>query len=190
MYARLLARHQDAADWVSQLILGVGMSLVLVWYTVALWYLGVVPFLRGRPKLYDLMEDQVRVIYRDGTTLSIGFEEIASLRYRDQKTSRMRPWRQKLIDPFHRIANYDTLTFRTWFKEVVLNILPPYSFGLGSRTGEIVARLFSGYTVRRIFFPWLNSPLGSRDLGLVPFDARDFFTQLEVAFTKWQRQKR
>jgi class 3 adenylate cyclase len=190
MYARLLARHQDAADWVSQLIIGIAVSLVLVWYTIALWYLGVVPFLRGRPKLYDLMEDQVRVIYRDGTTLSIGFDEIASLRYRDQKTSRLRPWRQKLIDPFHRIANYDTLTFGIWLKEVFLNILPPYSFGLGARTGEIVVRLLNGYTVRRIFFPWLNSPLGSRDLGLVPFDARDFYTQLEVAFTKWQRQKR
>ena len=190
LFAKALARHQQAEDWISQLLIGIGASMLLVWYTVALWYLGVVPFLRGRPKLYDLMEDQVRVIYRDGTTLAIGFDEIDHLRYRDAKISRSRPWRQKLIDPFHRIANYDTLTFGTWLKEVVLNILPPYSFGLGVRTGEIIVRLVSGYTVLRIFFPWLNSALRSRDLGLVPFDAREFYTQLEVAFTKWKRQQR
>jgi class 3 adenylate cyclase len=189
-YIRIIVRTPEHADVVSQLIIGIVASLGLVWYTFALWYLGVVPFLRGRPKLYDLIEDQVRVIYRDGTTLSIGFDEVEHLRYSDRKTARARSLRQKFIDPMHRIANYDTLTFGVWFKEVVLNVLPPYSFGFGSQSGDIIVRLKTGYTVARIFFPWLNGPMKSRDLGLVPFDPREFYTQLEVAYTKWRRQQR
>jgi hypothetical protein len=176
--------------WESQLALGVIAVGLLLWYTIALWYLGVVPFLRGRPKLYDLMEDQVRVIYRDGTTLSIGFEEIDHLRYRDEKTSRARSLRSKLYDPFHRIANYDTLTFGVWFREAVLNILPPYSFSYSAGSGEIIFTLKAGSAALRMLFPWLNTPMKSRDLSLVPFDAREFFTQLEVAYTRWQRQQR
>jgi hypothetical protein len=42
----------------------------------------------------------------------------------------------------------------------------------------------------RILVPWFNSPLRSRDLGLMPFDPGEFLGQLRGAFAKWKDLKR
>jgi hypothetical protein len=188
VYIRLLGKPHSN-DWVQQVIIGVVVSLICIWYAISLWYLGVVPFLRGRPKLYDLLEDQVRMIYKDGSALSIDFSEIERLRYCDARTRSARPLWQKLIDPFGRVVSYDSLTFWSWLKEVVLNILPPYSFGFGGGKAEIHVRLYQGYQALRVFVPWWNSPLRSRDFSLLPGDTRAFYAQFETAFSKWKRQQ-
>jgi class 3 adenylate cyclase len=185
-YVRILGKARNI-DLVQELVFGIIASLLCIWYAISLWYLGVVPFLRGRPKLYDLMEDQVRVIYREGTTLSIHFSEISSLSLMNNRTRSSRPFRYKLLDPFGRIADYGSMTFATWTREVVMNILPPYAFGFGSATGEILIRLNEGYRAMRMVFPWWNTPIKSRDLSIAPNDPREFYAQLDVAFKKWRK---
>jgi len=169
-------------------IIGIIASLLCLWYAISLWYLGVVPFLRGRPKLYDLMEDQIRIIYKDGTTLSIDFSEIHSLRLIDSQSRKNRPFLRRLIDPFGRVSSKVPMTFSLWFEEVVLNFLPPYSFGFGAGQSEIYITLNAGYRIMRAIVPWWNSPVRSRDLSILPFDAKQFFSQFQVAFAKWKKQ--
>jgi len=187
-YIRILGRSHNV-DIVEQLAVGIIASSLCVWYAIALWYLGVVPFLRGRPKLYDLIEDQVRIIYREGTTLSIHFSEIDQLSMINNRLKSLRPLRYKILDPFGRVSDYGSMSLKTWFREVALNILPPYSFGFGSAQGEILIRLTQGYRIMRMVIPWWNTPLRSRDLSISPFDAREFHAQFEVAFKKWSRQQ-
>jgi class 3 adenylate cyclase len=187
-YVRMLGAERTI-DVGQQLAAGIIASALCVWYVIALWYLGIVPFLRGRPKLYDLIEDQVRIIYRDGTTLSIHFSEIDRLSLINNRLKSLRPLRYKIIDPFGRINDYGTMTFKTWLKEVALNILPPYSFGFGSAQGEILITLLAGFRTMRMVIPSWNTPLKSRDLSISPFDAREFYEQLDVAFKKWRRQQ-
>jgi hypothetical protein len=186
-YVRMLGKYQTS-DLTEQLVIGIMLILLCVWYAVALWYLGVVPFLRGRARLYDITDDQVRVIFKDGSTLSIDFAEVEAMRYIDQRTRRARPFWQKLIDPFGRVMNYNRLSPWRWFREVVLNVLPPYSFGFGSGKAEVQIRLREGYQALRIFFPWLNNAFKSRDITLLPGDTREFFYQLEYAFRKWRKR--
>ncbi len=186
-YIRILGKYQTS-DWVEQLVVGIVLSLLCVWYAVALWFLGVVPFLRGRARLYDVMEDHIRVIFRDGSTLSIDFEEIEVMRYVDRRSRSSRPFWQRLIDPFGRVMNYNRLSPWRWLREVVLNVLPPYSFGFGSGKAEIQIRLREGHQSLRILFPWLNNPFKSRDISLQPGDTREFFFQLEYAFRKWRKR--
>jgi len=179
--------HARAEDMVYQIAIGAVVSLLLLWYTVALWFLGVVPFLRGRPKLYDLIEDSVHVIYKEGTTLAIDFAEIDYLQYRTSAANRSRTFLQKLIDPFWRISNYKGLTFGRWLKEVAFNILPPYSFGFGSSVGEILIVLKEGKRALRAVIPWWNTPIRSKDLSIVPNDPKEFFFQFDVALKKWRK---
>jgi class 3 adenylate cyclase len=187
-YVRWLSKSR-AEDWIVQLAIGIVMSLMLVWYTFSLWYLGVVPFLRGRPKLYDLLEDSVRVIYKDGTTLTIDYGEIESAQFRSTAVLRGRKLWQKLIDPFGRIGDYSGLTVRRWLGEVVFNILPPYSFGFGSGEGEVHIVLQEGYRVLRALIPWWNTAVKSKDLSLLPFDAKEFTGQLQVAIMRWNKKR-
>jgi class 3 adenylate cyclase len=187
-YVRILGKTH--ADILQQLAFGVLASLLCIWYAISLWYLGVVPFLRGRPKLFDLMEDRLRVIYKDGTTLSIHFSEVQHIGLVNTKAQKMRSFRYKLIDPFGRVPDYRTMTFGSWFKDVVLNALPPYAFTYGTARGEILITLFEGYRFMRIVIPWWNSAFKSRDLSIAPLDAREFAVQVDVALKKWQSKKK
>ncbi len=188
-YIRILGKSHSE-DQITMIVVGVLASLLCIWYVLSLWYLGVVPFLRGRPKMYDLQEDKVRVLYRDGTTLTIDFAEIESLRFVDAKSRAERPFLKKLLDPFGRLSPDTHLRFGVWVRDVVLNILPPYSFGFGAGRAEVLVRLHAGYMALRAFLPWLNSPVRSRELSLVPFDAKEFCAQLEVALRKWRLGRR
>jgi class 3 adenylate cyclase len=178
------ARNPNIAEL---LIVTVVASLLCMWYTVSLWYLGVIPFLRGRPHLYDLTEDQVRVLFKDGSNLEIHFSEISELRFRDPRRNAARPFLQKLIDPMGRITEYRALTFKRWLHEVIVNVFPPYSFGFGSRQGEIHIILKEGHRGLRVLVPWFNSPVKSKDISLLPFAPREFFDQFQVALGQWRR---
>jgi hypothetical protein len=41
----------------------------------------------------------------------------------------------------------------------------------------------------RLFLPWLNTPVKSRDLSLLPGDTKEFFAQLQTAYARWKQQK-
>ena len=187
-YIRYTGKYHSF-DLSTQIIAGAVVIVLCIWYALSLWYLGVLPFLRGRPKVYDIMEDHVRMIYRDGTTLAVDFSEIERMRYCDAQSRKARTFGQKLIDPFGRLMQYDRLRFRDWFREVVLNVLPPYSFGFGSGKAEVHLRLYAGYRGMRFLLPWWNTPFKSKDLNLVPNDAREFYQQLVFAFNKWKKKK-
>ena len=186
-YVRWLGKTKTG-DLTLHIAVGAAISLMLLWYTVSLWFLGVVPFLRGRPKLYDLLEDSVRVIYKDGTTLTIDFDEIAAVQYRSPAVLRARKFWQKLIDPLGRVTDYSDLTVRRWLTEVVFNILPPYSFGFGSAGGEVHVVLKQGFRFFRAVVPWWNSAVRSKDLSLVPLDPREFSVQVQVAMSRWKKR--
>lgn len=188
VFVRLVGTSASVA-WIQQLVIAAVVSLLLVWYALSLWYLGVIPFLRGRPKLYDLMEDRIRVIFKDGTNIAIHFSEIERLRLWDGKTSALRPLLYRVVDPFGKLDGTEPLTFRLWVREVLGNLLPPYSFGVGSGKAEIHIRLNGGATIGRLFFPWLNTPMHSRMLSIHPSDTKEFYVQCEVAQMKWSKQQ-
>ena len=185
---RVVGTSQNV-NLISQVVVSGVAILLLLWYALSLWYLGVVPFLRGTPKLYDLMEDRIRIIFKDGTNITVHFSEIEQLRIWDSKTNALRPWLYRLADPFGRLEETDTLTFRTWVRDVLGNILPPYTFGVGSGAASIHCRLNSGATIRRFFFPWFNTAMRSRTLSLHPYDTKEFYVQCEVALMKWGKQQ-
>jgi hypothetical protein len=169
--------------------IGSAISLLCVWYALILWFLGVVPFLRGRPKIYDLMESQVRIIFEDSSQLILEFKDIKAVRYLDSEIKRERPIIRKIVDPFCRVATNKTLGPVRWFKEVVLNFLPPYSFGIDSKAGEINIQRKNGARLSRMLFPWKNSPKKTKDLSLLPYDTWEFFEQFRIAFYSWKRQE-
>jgi len=171
------------------LIAGIGVSALCIWYAITLWFLGVVPFLRGRPKLYDLLENQVRIIFQDGSSLVIEFQQIGAVRFLDARIKRSRTAWRKFLDPTCRVATNKKLTLSIWLREVVFNILPAYSFGINSKDGEIMIRRKKGYRMLRILFPWLHSPRRSKDISLFPYDTWEFFEQFRVAFYSWKRQE-
>lgn len=164
-------------------------SILCLWYAITLWFLGVVPFLRGKPKLYDLLENQLRIIFEDGSSHIIHFNMIQSVRFVDSEIRKSRSFGRKLIDPFCRVATTRKLTFFSWLRDVFFNFLPPYSFGLNSREGEIHIQKKKGYRFLRFIFPWLNSPKRCKDISLYPYDAWEFFEQSRIAFYSWERQE-
>jgi hypothetical protein len=169
--------------------IGSGISLLCIWYAFILWFLGVVPFLRGRPKIYDLLESQIRIIFEDGSQLILEFKDIKAVRYLDSEIRQERPVIRKLVDPFCRVATNKSLTVAIWIREIVLNFLPPYSFGIVSKEGEINLQRKRGARLSRIIFPWKNSPKRTKDLSLYPYDAWEFFEQFRIAFYSWKRQE-
>jgi class 3 adenylate cyclase len=179
----------ESGHVVGQVLLAVAVSGLLIWYAVALWYLGVVPFLRGKPRLYDLMEDRVKIVFADATSITIHFSEIEQVKLWDANTNKLRPMLRRILDPFGMMDPSEPLTMSTWFKGVMGNILPPYSFGIGSGKAEIHVRLTSGASTLRLLLPWLNTPMKSRMLSIHPFDTKEFYVQCEVALMKWARQQ-
>jgi hypothetical protein len=171
-------------------VVGIGSSLLCVWYAVSLWFLGVIPFLRGRPKLYDLLEDQVRILFQDGSQYTIHFSEIAAVRYFDREMNKNRPLLRKIIDPLSRVAANKKITLISWIKNVVFNIMPAYTFGYNSKKGEIHIRRKKGFRLLRFIFPWFNSPSKSKDIGLLPSAPKEFFEQLRHAVQRWQKSIR
>ncbi len=183
----VFALEDDAV--VPQIVFSAVALLILLWYGLSLWYLGIVPFLRGNPRLYDLLEDRIRVLYRNSATVSIHFSEIERLQLWDAKSNALRSLRYRILDPLGRLDGTQPLTARLWLREVLFSLLPPYSFGAGSGRAAIHVRLNAGHTVLRFLLPWLHSPLRSRVLSLHPLDTKEFYVQCEVALLKWWKKQ-
>jgi hypothetical protein len=151
-------------------------------------FLGILPAFRGHPRLFDILDDQIRVIFRSGKIYSIPFTEIDRFRFFDRKAKR--PVKYILIDPLKRMHDYQDLSWKTWVQEVAGNILPPFSFGFGSRVGEVHIMRRKGRRQSRLIFPWLNTASRCRDISLTPSDPRGFYEQLDTAYKKWMRKSK
>jgi len=155
------------------------------WAGLLFTYFGIVPLFNGRPKSYDLLEDKVQVTFRTGKSFSIPFAEIEKFHFFGRRSAR--PLINKILDPFYRIPHNTPFTIKVWFTEVILNMLPPYSFGFSSRHGEIQIHRRKGVNKTRILLPWLNTFKRSKIISLSPSDPKEFFEQLEVAYAKWKK---
>jgi class 3 adenylate cyclase/predicted Ser/Thr protein kinase len=158
------------------------------WAALVLTFFGIIPAFRGHPKLFDILDDQIRVLFRSGKIYSIPFADIERFRFLDRKAKRR--WKYKLIDPLKRLYDYENLSWKTWLKEVPGNIFPPFSFGFGSRFGEVHIMRKKGRRQSRLLFPWFNTAAGSKEIALTPSDPRGFHEQLETAYKKWMRKSK
>ena len=158
------------------------------WIGLLFTYFGIVPAFKGRPKLFDIMDDSVRVLLKKSNLVTIPFSEIQDVMFFDPKLKKTRPLSRKILDPFCRLAGDSKFTFGVWFREVATDILPPYSFAFGSKEGEIQIRRKKGANRRRLLMPWLNSAKRARVVSISPSNPREFFDQLQVALTKWKKE--
>jgi class 3 adenylate cyclase len=166
------------------------LFLVYPWIGLLFIYFGIIPAFKGRPKLFDITDDSVRVLSKRARFVTIPFSEIQNVMYFDPKLKKARPLAMKILDPFYRLSGDAKFTVGLWFREVVTNILPPYSFAFGSKEGEIQIRKAKGANRRRLLMPWLNSAKSARVISISPSSPREFFDQLQVALTKWKRVKK
>ena len=160
--------------------------LVMPWVSAVLFFYGVLPAIRKRPKMIELLEDHIMIRFKSNKVFNIYFSEIESIRFFDKTQKSKRALKYRLLDPFHRIADYSKFGIAMWFNEVFLGILPPFFFGFGSKKGEILIQRKKGWNKLRLLMPWLNTSKRSRTLSLTPSDPREYFQQLELAYTKWK----
>jgi class 3 adenylate cyclase len=172
---------------IEMIIVGCVASLLCIWFAISLWFLGIIPFLRRRPKVYDLMENEVNVIFQDGSNLSIPFKDISTVRFYNPEVNSSRAFLRKIIDPMSRILITKPITFKVWLKEIVLNVFPPYSFAFSSKQSEIYIIRREGHRFLRVLIPWFNTPTRSKDISLLPFAPKEFFDQFKIAFAKWKK---
>jgi hypothetical protein len=182
--------------WGSEILGTIGFYLyTLILFVIYPWmgllftFFGIVPAFRGRPKLFDITDDSIRVISRSAKSFSIPFSEIRDIWFFDPKAKKSRTLASKILDPFYRMPDYANFTIRGWFAEVVTNVLPPFSFGFGSREGEIQIRKFKGGNRRRLLMPWLNTPKKSRLVSISPSNPKEFYEQLDVSMKKWKQAR-
>ena len=159
------------------------------WVSAALFFFGVLPAIRRRPKIIELLEDRIAIHVKVGKEFTLHFSEIRSIRFYDYKLKSQRTVKQRVLDPFYRIADYSNFGLRIWFKDVVLGVLPPFSFGFGSKKGEIIVDRQKGWKNLRFLLPWLKTYRKSRSISLTPSDPSEYFQQLQVAYAKWKRMQ-
>ena len=165
------------------------LFVIYPWMGLLFTYFGIIPAFRGRPKLFDITDDAIRVISRSAKSLSIPFDQVKDVWFFDPKAKKARPLASKILDPFYRLPDSSKFTIGIWLKEVVTNVLPPFSFGFGSKEGEIQIRKFKGGNRRRLLMPWLNSPNRARLVSISPSNPKEFYEQLQVSLKKWQQEK-
>jgi class 3 adenylate cyclase len=163
------------------------LFLIYPWIGLLFVYFGILPAFKGRPKLFDITDDSVRVLSRSAKSITISFAEIRDIMFFDPQMKKTRSLSDKILDPFFRLAGAQKFTVGLWFREVVTNVLPPYSFGFGSKEGEIQIGRWKGANRRRLLMPWLNSPRRARVISISPANPKEFYEQLQVAMAKWKR---
>ena len=125
---------------------------------------------------------QIRVVLQNRKTISYFFSDFQQFYFNSRRLRKSRSLLNKLLDPFGSTADYSKMTLKHLMKQ---RGMPPYSFGFGLKSGEIFITRKSGYEIKRLLFPWLNTPSKSKRISLSPSDPEEFFNQLEVAVKKW-----
>jgi class 3 adenylate cyclase len=162
------------------------LVLVYPWLGLLFTFFGIVPITKGRPQMFDITEEAIRVVSKKGVSSSIPFSDIKNVWLIGALEKRGRNWKRKLLDPLHRVPSRTALTLKIWITEVATNILPPFSFGFGASEGEIQIRKKKGLNRRRLLMPWFNTMKWSRMLSISPSNPKEFFDQLEIALVKWK----
>ena len=157
-------------------------GLVMIWLIILFISFGLIPYFRAQPKLFEILEDQIRVVFQNRKTISYYFSDFQQFYFNSRRLRKSRSLLNKLLDPFGSTADYSKMTLKHLMKQ---RGMPPYSFGFGLKSGEIFITRKSGYEIKRLLFPWLNTPSKSKRISLSPSDPEEFFNQLEVAVKKW-----
>lgn len=134
-----------------------------------LFFYKVLPAIRRRPKMIELLEDRITIRFKSNKVFNLYFSEIESIRLFAHAQKSKRALKYRLLDPFHRIADYSKFSTVMWLNDVVLGILPPFSFGFGSKKGEVLIRKKKGWNRLRLFMPWLTCPRLCANVKLVCF---------------------
>lgn len=162
------------------------LFLVYPWMGLLFTYFGIVPIMKGRPRMFDITEDAIRVVSKKGISSSIPFSDVKDIWLLGSVERKKRNWKRKILDPLHRVPSGTPLTLKLWIVEVITNILPPFSFGFGASEGEIQIRKKRGLNRRRLLMPWLNTMKWSRLLSISPSNPKEFYEQLEISLAKWK----
>jgi hypothetical protein len=165
-----------------------GVTIVYEWCGLFYSFFIVIPSLRKKPKIFDLMDDQIRVMFKDGSLFIIPFTDIKRLRFYDPIASKKRPLVLRIFDSWY-LEDDLSMTFFQLLKRRQKNRFP-YSFGFSSKEGGIYIERIGGvsFHIRRVR-PWLNVPAKANLIALTPTNPREFFDQLKIAYEKWKRFK-
>ena len=170
---------------VTRALFTVGINVEFCWVTLFIVFQFIVPIFRRKPKIFDLLEDQIRVIFQDAVVFVIPFAEISRFRFYDPELARKRPLRFKMFDLSYLEDDLAVNSFQQ-----IMNKLKrgnPYWFGFSSKEGGITIERLGGVGLLRVFLPWLNVPSKAKVIALTPANPREFFDQLKIAYEKWKR---
>ncbi|MCH7819745.1 MAG: tetratricopeptide repeat protein [Candidatus Marinimicrobia bacterium] len=158
------------------------LGLTFIWGIIYFISFGLIPIFRSQPKMFEILEDRLRVVLQNGKTISYYFSDFHQFYFYSRQLRKSRSLLNKIIDPLGSNTDYSKMTLKDLMKP--RGILP-YSLGFGLKSGAIRITRKSGYERKRVLFPWLNTPSKSKQISLSPSDPEEFFNQLEVAIKKW-----
>lgn len=158
------------------------LGLTFIWGIIYFISFGLIPIFRGQPKMFEILEDRIRVVLQNGKTISYYFSDFHQFYFYSRQLRKSRSLLNKIIDPLGSNTDYSKMTLKDLMKP---RGIPPYSLGFGLKSGAIRITRKSGYERKRGLFPWLNTPSKSKRISLSPSDPEEFFNQLEVAIKKW-----
>jgi class 3 adenylate cyclase len=166
-----------------------GATILYEWYGLFFIFLLVIPNLRKKPKIFDLMDDQIRVRFKNGSLFVIPFADIKRFRFYDPVVSKKRPLVFRIFD-FRYLEDDLSVTFFQLLKRKLKRGFP-YSFGFSSKKGGIYVERIGGVSfLLQSVLPWLNVPAKAKLIALTPTNPGEFFDQLKIAYEKWKRRKR
>ncbi|MCX6138789.1 MAG: AAA family ATPase [Ignavibacteriales bacterium] len=150
-------------------------------------------FLRKVPRLYEILDDSVKIHFTKTKIFSIPFEDIEFIAFFENlnpKGDKFRERRQTLRKSYGKLL-YESLIYSSFIpvilqKRIDLNteIIEPERLLATPAEGEIHVRRKSGS--QNIFFK--SSIIDKRDIALSPSNPREFHEQLKIAIEKWNKQ--
>lgn len=173
----------------TKLLFLVVANVTYVWSTLLCVYWGIIPIFQKKPKIYDLLDDEIRIVFKDTSVFVIPFSDIRRFRFYDPSVQSKRSLLWKVLDPVYVMDDDKSLTAFQRLKRSLKPKILPYSFGFSSKEGGVIVERFSGIKSLRIALPWFNLPEKANLLALTPADPLEFFEQLKVAYEKWKRRK-
>jgi len=163
-----------------------GVTIVYEWEGLYLSFFFVIPNLRKKPKIFDLMDDHIRVMFEDGSLFVIPFADMKQFHFYDPVANKKRPFVFKMLDPWY-LEDDLSKPFFQLLKRKKRGI--PYSFGFSSKEGGITIERIDGISLLlRLARPWLHTPATAKLMVLTPSNPREFCDQLKIAYEKWKRR--
>ncbi len=166
-------------------VLAILYALGGVWFTFKMFQ----P-LRSRPTLFELFEDRIELMFDNGISYAIPFGEIFLVHYflRPLKASGVTLWRWLSANMKGANSDYGVSIVSNMVSAA--ETISPYSFGFGSKKGEIHIRKKTGASFvskESQMRPWKVGYVHERDIAITPAEPKEFYDQLAVALEKWKR---